>query len=333
MSIPLVSIIIPVFNAERYLTKCLKSIIKQSYEHIEILVINDGSSDNSLSIINEFSRKDPRIHILSKKNSGPSETRNLGLEHATGEFISFVDADDWIHENMIEQMVFEMSRRRSDLVICEVLQFDCQNDNYTPRRTFKLSELDQHASYDALMSRFISGEFDFANWNKLYKRAIIEENRIRFQADLRIGEDFIFNLIYLNHVSRHTLVYAPMYNYRIHENSLFHGNRRERWVEHCKKLSILEAYCEDGKVTLSSRHKSILFEENTAFVELPSIIQHLRDRRLLFHAEAVSLLGCAQKEWFRAPIKTTSIKLQLLLFTLRNNMLFVAFTLMKFNRQ
>ena len=187
-------------------------------------------------------------------------TWNTGLETATGDYVSFVDADDWIDVNMIESMVREMNEKKSDLVVCEVNQFGNDPGDSTVRRRFKEIPTDDITPSGQFLSRFISGEFDYANWNKLYKRSIIEENRIRFDTGIRIGEDLLFNLLYLNHSRKQTLLRQPYYHYRVHHGSLFHECKKARWIEHCKKLSLLENYCLEGKVTISSSQKSALFQ-------------------------------------------------------------------------
>lgn len=327
----LVSVIIPVYNAERFLKECIQSVCNQTYRNLEILIINDGSSDDTHSIIDEYANIDSRIRSFSKVNSGPSDTRNTGLETATGDYVSFVDADDWIAVNMIESMVREMNEKKSDLVVCEVNQFSNDPGDSTVRRRFQEMPTDDITPSNQFLSRFISGEFDYANWNKLYKRSIIEENSIRFDAGIRIGEDLLFNLVYLNHSSKQALLRQPCYHYRVHHGSLFHESKKTRWIEHCKKLSLLENYCLEGKVTISSSQKSVLFQESTVFIELPSLISYLQDAELLFTLDAKNLFRCAKKDWLLPFNETTSMTLRLLLFTLRRKMFFFAAILIYLN--
>ena len=109
-----VSIIVPIYNAEKWLEKCINSIIKQLYHNIEILLVNDGSTDKSLEICQKFAKKDNRIIIIDKPNEGVSKSRNIGIEKATGEYIKFVDSDDWLEENTCEELVELIEKEKTD---------------------------------------------------------------------------------------------------------------------------------------------------------------------------------------------------------------------------
>ena len=130
----LVSIVVPIYNAENYLTKCIYSIIKQTYKNIEIILVNDGSTDNSLKICETFALNDKRIIIISQKNMGVSTARNIGINVAKGEYISFVDSDDTIEDNYIQELVDNSNSGKVDVVICGY------NDIYTNNKShLKLS--------------------------------------------------------------------------------------------------------------------------------------------------------------------------------------------------
>ncbi len=117
---PLVSMIVPVYNVEKYLLKCVQSIQKQSYQNIEIILVNDGSKDNSLSICNDLAKYDDRIVVLDKPNGGLSDARNFGIQHAQGEWYSFIDSDDFIDEGMIESMLNAVVINDADIVVCDM---------------------------------------------------------------------------------------------------------------------------------------------------------------------------------------------------------------------
>ncbi len=114
-----ISIVIPVYNVEKYLHQCLKSVINQTYKNLEIICINDGSKDNSLNILNEYLKKDNRIIIVNQKNSGVSSARNKGIRLSTGDFISFIDSDDYLDLNVYEKCVQRIIRDNSDIIIFE----------------------------------------------------------------------------------------------------------------------------------------------------------------------------------------------------------------------
>ena len=113
----LVSIIVPVYNCQQFLDRCIKSILNQSYKNIEVIVVNDGSSDNSLSIAESFAQDDSRMKVFTKENGGPSSSRNYGLNKVSGEFITFVDADDYIDEYMIENMIDKVNEYNDTIIL------------------------------------------------------------------------------------------------------------------------------------------------------------------------------------------------------------------------
>ena len=114
-----ISVIIPVYNAEKYISDCLESVVRQTYKNLEILLIDDGSKDGSAGICQEWCKKDARIRLLQKENGGVSSARNLGLQEASGEYVTFVDADDWIGERMLERLRACIERDKSELAMCE----------------------------------------------------------------------------------------------------------------------------------------------------------------------------------------------------------------------
>ena len=114
----LVTIVVPVYNVEKYLRKCLNSIVNQTYENIEIICVDDGSPDNSINILNEFAQSDKRVKIIRQENQGLSGARNTGINNAIGKYIMFIDSDDWIELNMVELMVNKIENENLDLVVC-----------------------------------------------------------------------------------------------------------------------------------------------------------------------------------------------------------------------
>lgn len=172
-----VSVIIPVYNSEKYISKCLDSVLNQTYQNIEVIVINDGSKDNSIKILKEYEKKYKNIILIDKKNEGVSKTRNLGIKTATGDYIMFIDNDDFIDEDYIETY---MKNSDYDIVIGSYKRIDNNN-----KLLFKynLNENSRWTKYVVL-----------APWAKLYKRDFIIKNKIEF-IDFKIGEDVYFNLL------------------------------------------------------------------------------------------------------------------------------------------
>lgn len=226
MSEPLISIIIPVYNVEKYLSKCLDSVINQTYKNLEIICINDSSQDDSLKILERYAEIDSRIKVIVKENEGVSEARNRGLDVSNGEYIMFVDADDWIYLNMCELMYSEMQKNKADVVMCDYMkEFSDktkQNHTYDSDLYFSKDEV-YHKLYRRMIGLYedeLSQPEKADNlctiWAKLYKRNIIEENNIRFYDIRKIGtyEDGLFNLDVFKCSSSAFYVAKGLYHYR-----------------------------------------------------------------------------------------------------------------------
>lgn len=168
----LISVIVPVYNVEKYLERCINSIINQSYTNLEILLINDGSKDSSSDICDKYAARDPRIRVFHQANSGAALSRNIGLEHATGDYLSFVDSDDYLADDFYKELYNLMISTGSDLVQCGYYEVDEQGNKLQNEQP-KVFDLES-TGYDCLMNLYKS-EFRPSNilfWNKLYKRQL-----------------------------------------------------------------------------------------------------------------------------------------------------------------
>lgn len=225
------SFIIPVYNAEKYLKKCVESILHQTFDEFEAIFIDDASTDKSLDILRSYAY-DKRIKIISKANEGVSLARNCGLEVAKGEYLMFVDADDWIDKNTAKIMIDAIQGKQADVVFWpyirefgnrslkkkiydeEEVVFNTEEvRNKLHRRFIGLvgNELKKPENADALCTV----------WGKLYKRSIIEENHIRFEDIREIGtyEDGLFNLYYFRYVHKAVYLNKYYYHYRKYNDS------------------------------------------------------------------------------------------------------------------
>lgn len=194
---PLVSVIVPVYNAEKYLARCLDSIVGQTYRNLEIILVNDGSTDLSGAICLRYAQNDPRIRLFSQENQGLSAARNTGLDHMTGEYIHFVDADDYISPYMVETLMDKLLRYDVSLAVCNYLMVGDSDDH---------AALDpvpaQEADFCKKMSR--NEVFDFMGtagigkfisaWGKIYSRKIFET--LRYPVGRLYEDDFLFHRIY-----------------------------------------------------------------------------------------------------------------------------------------
>ena len=194
MSKPLVSIILPVYNAQNHIARCLESICAQSWQNIEVIVLNDGSKDQSLPVCEAFRAKDERIVLVDKANSGVSDTRNLGLKLASGKYVQFVDSDDYIDPDFTEHLVTAAEQNNADLVIAPYTQDE-----------FARHLMDKPASY-----------FYGVLWNKLYRRDLLVDHQIQFTSEVRWAEDLVFNMQYLEYAN--VLVSIPEAGYYYVQN-------------------------------------------------------------------------------------------------------------------
>ena len=208
----MISILLPVFNSQQYLSSCINSILEQSYGDFELVIVDDGSVDESGQIIKEFASKDSRIKSFYKENEGSiSKTRNFLLEKVTGEYFVFIDSDDVIEKDFLKILLETMNKTQSDIVACG---FKLVNMPVLIKKGYGKKSVD---SSKALEEMLFSGRF-YAVWNKLIKSE--KTKNIRFDESLNYGEDLIYFFNLLKSDLKFTFIDNPLYFYRIHPNSL-----------------------------------------------------------------------------------------------------------------
>lgn len=220
---PLVSVIIPVYNVEKYLEKCLDSVINQTFQDLEIICINDGSTDNSLQILEEYSQKDERIIIINQNNKGLSGARNSGLKVAKGEYIYFLDSDDWIKNNLLEKCYTKMIELDVD-----VLVFGTYNvySNFIIENKRKISNFIKKYNIKALY--FEDNPLIYTQsctaWTKFFKKNFLDNNNLHFEEEVRFSEDAVFwmQLLYCN--PKIGLLDECLYYYRIKRSDALTSN-------------------------------------------------------------------------------------------------------------
>lgn len=221
----LISIIIPVYNVEKYLHTCLDSVINQTYKNIEIICINDGSTDSSLKILNEYKQKDSRIKIIDIKNHGVSFARNIGIQRSSGSFIVFIDSDDYINPEFCENSYNNQQKTNSDLVCGRKILLDSngkEKRNWVSKRDI---------SYYPMVEYDLFTQYHMVT-DKLFKTKIIKENKIQFDTKLDYGEDSLFLTQYLIHCNIITSSHDS--NYIVHENNIS-LSRNSRYKERIKR--------------------------------------------------------------------------------------------------
>ncbi len=213
-----ISVIIPVYNVENYLSKCLDSVINQTFKDIEIICVNDGSTDNSRKILEEYKNKDSRIKIVDKENGGLSSARNAGMKAATGKFLSFIDSDDWVELNMLEKLYENITSLNTDISICAVHLFDETKQQIDDSQSyFNLSCFDEtfdNRAFSFEDTKPFLMDVCVMAWNKLYRHSFIKECNVEFPDGL-IFEDgpFFFSIFFKT--KRVSIVRDLLYFYRI----------------------------------------------------------------------------------------------------------------------
>lgn len=221
----IVSIILPVFNAERFLPQCLDSILGQSYLQWELIAVNDGSKDRSLEILKSYEKRDDRIHIISKKNEGVSIARNVALSQVRGEYIYFVDSDDIVMQDALSILIRTLESNNATFVKSDFLPINEHgkqlfiNKKQGIRRRYEGKIIDSEMFY----SKILMDEFFL--WTCLFRRDIIEKNKIRFIPHCRLLEDAAFIVEYLLHSSRNVYKDACVYGYRKYEGTASEVNK------------------------------------------------------------------------------------------------------------
>ena len=225
MDTPLVSLIIPVYNAALNLGRCIESARKQTYQNLEIFLVNDGSKDSSGPICEMYARVDTRICVIEKENSGVSDTRNVAIDMASGKYIQFLDSDDYLAPDATRLLVERAESTDCDLVIapyCRVEHDGADNEKLSTHSFLTRSDvLDQTEFARELMDEPASFYYGVL-WNKLYRADIIHAHTIRCNEELQWSEDFLFNLEYIRYAQRFCAITQPIYYYIKNEKSITH---------------------------------------------------------------------------------------------------------------
>lgn len=213
-----VSVIVPVYNTKKeYLDECIDSILNQTYKEIEIIIIDDGSNEETALQCDYYAKKDNRIQVIHKKNEGVSVARNFGVEKATGKWIMFVDSDDWLEENAVELLV-----ENSDGM--EIIVTTIFIDEQPTETTRETGTLDKEEIKELISSMFLDNNVKFnfvaTPWAKMYLKDFIKKNQLKMEKELKIGEDFVFNLEAYSKTNKISFVKNNLYHYRTNLGSV-----------------------------------------------------------------------------------------------------------------
>lgn len=220
----LVSVIVPVYNAEKFLKRSIESVINQSYKNFELILVNDGSVDRSEAICRQYALTDRRIRVVSQKNKGPAAARNAGIRNAVGDFVFFLDADDFIENKTLEVLIAKYNEYQPDLVMSNFCKLESsgkivnQNVTFAPdgepfTDKIKILSKTDIVEYVRHSLKHPSNHLISYCWARLYKLSVIKNNNIVAKEDMRLFEDFVFNLEYLKHCDKIVFVNEPLYAY------------------------------------------------------------------------------------------------------------------------
>lgn len=222
----LVSVIVPVYNVEKHLDRCVESLVTQSYPNLEIILVDDGSTDQSSAMCDSWSCKDNRVSVIHKENAGAGMARNTGLAHASGRYVLFVDSDDYIQRTAVEKCLCEAGTTKADIVMFG------RNDVYADGKVIPkpVKKDKMHFSGREVQTDILPGLFTYERgmgtsvWGKLYNLELIQSNSIQFRSEREVlSEDACFNLNVLSLVSSVSLLPEQMYYYYKNDNSLSHS--------------------------------------------------------------------------------------------------------------
>lgn len=240
-----ISIIMPIFNSEKYLLKAVNSVLTQTYNNFELILVDDGSTDKSLEICNSFLH-DSRVKVIEQKNSGVSSARNTGIKKANGDWVMFIDSDDCIDKDMLYSMVESIKTEEIDFIFCGFKKkfFDEKNND-------KFIREEEFCCKDILMNKetFLNKIEEFIDkcllqgpWGKLFKMNIIKENKIVFDEKISYGEDTLFVYTYLKYINNAKCLNGAFYNYNVfNNNSLNLKFRRDKFQIHLRINKTLES--------------------------------------------------------------------------------------------
>lgn len=232
-----VSVIVPVYNVEKFIDKCLNSLVNQTLKEIEIIVVNDGSPDNSQKIIDKYVKKYPeKVQSFIKENGGQGSARNYGLKKASGEYIGYVDSDDFVEKDMYKKLYNKAKENNYDIVVC---------GNYNVSEDYQNKNIDAFINnYNTDLENIFFGKM--AVWNKIYKRDILIKNKLEFKEKVWY-EDLAFTLKAIMNSNTFAFIDEPLYDYLIREGSTMNNSNVQRNLEILDAFNDILSYIQHNK--------------------------------------------------------------------------------------
>lgn len=267
---PLISVIVPIYKVEKYLCKCVDSIINQTYNNLEIILVDDGSPDNCPKICDEYAKKDCRIKVIHKENGGLSDARNLGMRITTGEYISFIDSDDYISNDFIETLYTVVKAENSDIVECNIVRFD---DGTTPVIEKENCGINSFSTEKGLSLLIAENKFHQHVWNKLYKSEFAL--KIPF-AKGKLNEDEFWTYQIFGQADKVTKINKSMYFYLQRSGSIMGENFNLRRLDALEAKAERQKYIEANFPNLKKQAKIDLF--GTCIFMCQSAMKYLKGK-------------------------------------------------------
>jgi glycosyltransferase involved in cell wall biosynthesis len=236
MEYPLISIIVAAYNIEPYISSCIDSLINQTYQNIEMIIVNDGSTDGTGEIIDFYAKKDRRVETIHKKNTGVSDTRNKGIEAAAGEYIAFVDGDDIVDKHMYEFLYHNLVKYDADISHCG---YRIVRDNYEDILIHGTGEVRTQNRNQGIIDLLEGDLVEPSIWNKLYKRNILEQ--VKFDSNIAMLEDLLFNINVFDNSHKSIFIDKPMYSYTQRIGSACHTKINSKTIN--DPITVFELIC------------------------------------------------------------------------------------------
>ena len=310
-----ISVIVPIYNVDKYLDECLSSIVNQTYKNLEIILINDGSTDKSEIICKKYEKEDDRIIVISKENGGVSNARNVGIKNATGEFIAFVDSDDTIDKTYFETLI--TNSKNNDLTICKFLIFS--------NKIYKNKNDDNSITRIENNNLILLDKMCLLNTPccKLFKTEIIKKNNIKFEESISLGEDLLFNLDYFKCIKSVFIINAHNYNYRYHgRNSL-----TTKYVNNSMKIQFLLI---DKITDFFNNTKHVELLNNYRMRAIISIIENeFKNEKISFFKRYINARKIVSDETIQNRIENYKYGYNKIKYKLLKNNLFLLFKIMQ----
>ena len=233
---PIVSVVIPVYNVEAYLCECVDSVINQTYKNLEIILVDDGSTDSSGKICDDYAEKDERISVIHQKNGGLSAARNAGLDKASGEYIYFLDSDDYVADNTLESLITIAEKDNSDIVFFDAVSFADTPDFTVKQNYIRKNKYKFDSGYNIFSALTQKQEFHSAVYLMLFKNDFIIQNNLRFVPDI-LHEDMVFTYQALCFAKVVSQCDKALYYRRYRKNSIMTSSKTKKHFESCIEVS------------------------------------------------------------------------------------------------